>query len=123
MLIRQQLTTFVVFSLSLGLMVMTQPRDLRAFHAAGDPHAGETIFLESCQHCHGPKGKGDGQMAEYLDPPPKNLTSESTQSKTDDELRKVIIEGRPGTAMAGVEDSLEDTELIHLIAYIRTLKP
>ena len=89
-------------------------------HAGGNPKAGERIFLENCQHCHGPKGKGNGELAEYLDPPPGDLTSFPTQSRTDDELRAIILEGRPGTKMRGFE-IFEDHEIIDLLAFIRSL--
>lgn len=91
-------------------------------HAVGNPNAGRDIFLESCQHCHGPSGRGNGQMAEYLTPRPADLGSPATQAKTDEELRKVIIEGRKGTAMAGFEGAFEDAQLIDLVAFIRSLK-
>lgn len=87
-----------------------------------NPEAGKKIYLESCQNCHGPTGKGDSDMAAYLSPPPANLTAMATQSKTDAQLRKVILEGRPGTAMTGYEGAFEEAQLADLIAYIRSLK-
>lgn len=111
-------TCFLFF---LVLLIMSATSDLFAIHASGNPEAGKTIFMESCQHCHGPLGRGNGEMAEYLDPPPKDLTSESTRSMSDNEIRKVIIEGRKGTAMAGFEDAFEDIQLIDLVAFIRSL--
>ena len=91
--------------------------------ASGNPEAGEKIYSESCEHCHGYTGNGQGQMAEYLTPPPAKLTSPVTQSKTDAELTEIILKGRPGTAMAGFEGALEDTQLADLLAYILSLKP
>jgi mono/diheme cytochrome c family protein len=87
-----------------------------------NPEAGKKIYLESCQNCHGPTGKGDSDMAAYLTPPPANLTAKATQAKTDAQLRKIILEGRPGTAMTGYEGAFEDLQLSDLIAYIRSLK-
>lgn len=87
-----------------------------------NPEAGKKIYLESCQNCHGPTGKGDSDMAAYLSPPPANLTAKATQSKTDAQLRKVILEGRPGTAMTGYEAAFEEAQVADLIAYIRSLK-
>lgn len=91
--------------------------------ATGEPSAGRDIFLKSCQHCHGPAGRGDGELAQFLTPPPANLTSRVTQSRTDKELRKIILEGRQGTSMAGFEGAFGDRELIDIIAFIRSLKP
>lgn len=95
---------------------------VRAASPQGDSEAGKKIFLESCQSCHGPAGKGDSDLAAYLTPPPANLTAQSTQSKTDAELRKTILEGRPGTAMASFDGAFDDAQLIDLIAYIRSIK-
>lgn len=87
-----------------------------------NPEAGKKIYLESCQNCHGPTGKGDSDMAAYLTPPSANLTARATQEKTDVQLRKIILEGRPGTAMTGYEGAFEEPQLSDLIAYIRSLK-
>jgi mono/diheme cytochrome c family protein len=94
-----------------------------AASSKGNPEAGKKIYLESCQSCHGPTGKGDSDMAAYLTPPPANLAAKATQAKTEAQLRKVILEGRPGTAMASFEGAFEEAQLADLIAYIRSLKP
>lgn len=36
---------------------------------------GELEFRNSCAHCHGLSGKGDGPVAQYLTPPPADLTT------------------------------------------------
>lgn len=89
----------------------------------GNPEAGQKLYRESCQNCHGPAGKGDSDMAAYLAPPPANLTAKATQEKTDAQLRKVIEEGRPGTAMTGYAAAFNEEKLADVIAYIRSLKP
>lgn len=90
---------------------------------AGNQESGRKIYMESCQSCHGPTGKGDSEVAAYLKPPPANLTAPSTKTKTDAELRKIIREGRPGTTMASFEGAFEEAQIADLIAYIRSLKP
>jgi len=55
--------------------------------------------------------------------PPANLTAKATQEKTDAQLRKVIQEGRPGTAMTGYAVAFNEEKLADVIAYIRSLKP
>ena len=91
-------------------------------YAAGNSQAGQPMYVENCQHCHGPDGKGNGEIAEYLDPPPADLTSARTQSRTDSEFLKIIREGRPGTKMYGYSEVFEDDELRDLIAFIRFLR-
>ena len=66
---------------------------LAASGASGDLNAGKQIYEDSCEHCHGYKGDGQGQMAEYLTPPPTRLTSKITQSKPDAELQEIILKG------------------------------
>lgn len=102
----------------LGLVPATM-----AAPANSNAEAGKKIYLESCQSCHGPTGKGDSDMAAYLTPPPANLAAKATQSKTDAQLRKAILEGRPGTAMASFDGAFEEAQLADLLAYIRSLKP
>lgn len=89
----------------------------------GNSENGKKLYGESCQHCHGAKGDGQSDMAAYLTPPPSNLTAKATQSKTDEQLRKTILEGRPGTAMSGFDGAFEDSHVADVIAYIRSLKP
>lgn len=91
--------------------------------AAGDIEKGKAIYRESCRHCHGFAGKGDGEMAEYLNPRPANLAGQTTQSKTDYALREVILKGRTGTSMVGFEGTFDDAQLDDVLAFIRSLKP
>lgn len=94
-----------------------------ATQGKGSPESGKKIYLESCQSCHGPTGKGDSDMAAYLTPPPANLAAKATQTKADAQLRKIILEGRPGTAMSSYDGTFEEAQLADLLAYIRSLKP
>lgn len=104
------------------VLVGTIPMSLAA-SGKGNPATGQKLYLESCRNCHGPTGKGDSEMAAYLTPAPANLTSKATQEKTDAQLRKVIQEGRPGTAMTGYAAAFDEEKLNDMIAYIRSLKP
>jgi cytochrome c553 len=94
-----------------------------AIAESGASEAGQRIYEESCEHCDGFAGNGQGQMAEYLTPPPAKLTSETTQSKTDAQLQEIILKGQPGTAMVGFEDALNATQMAGLLAYLHSLKP
>ena len=115
---RAGVTLAVVVWVLLGAM----PMGLAA-SGKGNPSAGQKLYLESCQNCHGPSGKGDSEMAAYLTPAPANLTAKATQEKTDAQLRKVIQEGRPGTAMTGYAAAFDEEKLDDIMAYIRSLKP
>ncbi len=107
---------FVAFAI--GIM-MAGP----AVVEAADIEKGKALYRQSCGHCHGFDGKGDGEMGGYLNPPPANLASEKTQSQSDADLKAVIMNGRSGTAMVGFEGALEEAQFADLLAYLRSLKP
>ncbi len=107
---------------TVGVLLGSIPMSLAA-SGKGNPTTGQKLYLESCQNCHGPAGKGDSEMAAYLTPAPANLTLKATQEKTDAQLRKVIQEGRPGTAMIGYAAAFDEEKLNDVMAYIRSLKP
>jgi mono/diheme cytochrome c family protein len=109
--------SLVAIVVVLGLVPATM-----AAPAKGNAEAGKKIYLESCQSCHGPTGKGDSDMAAYLTPPPADLTSKKTQSKKDGQLRKIIVEGVEGTAMSAFGEAFDDQQMADLIAYIRSVK-
>lgn len=110
------------FSLVVILVVAAMSSFAIAASSQGDPESGRKIYLESCQSCHGPTGKGDSDMAAYLTPPPSDLSVKPTQAKTDVELRTIILQGRPGSAMVGFEGAFEEAQLNDLIAYIRSIQ-
>ncbi len=68
---------------------------------------GEALYMKKCQYCHGPKGKGDGPAAEFVDPRPRDLTKARYKIKstpggelpTNDDVRNVIANGIHGTSM------------------------
>ena len=80
---------------------------------------GQDLFEKKCVACHGISGRGDGEAAKVLNPKPKDLTSKEVQSKTDSELKKVLVEGKPGTAMQPL--GLSDPEIADVIKYLRSL--
>jgi cytochrome c553 len=61
----------------------------------GDPAAqARALFEGTCAMCHGMTGRGDGQMAQSLNPKPRNYTDPAWQSSvTDDDIKKTILEG------------------------------
>jgi hypothetical protein len=54
----------------------------------------KAFFDQVCAMCHGPDGTGNGPAAVALNPKPRNYTDPNWQlSVTDDEIRKIIVEG------------------------------
>ena len=84
--------------------------------------AAADLFHENCAPCHGEKGAGDGEMAQYI----KVKTSDFTDAKmmsemTDGELFWRMTEGRP--PMPPWKDQLTEIQRWQLVNYLRTLAP
>ena len=86
-----------------------------------DIEQGRAVYEQHCAVCHGPEGRGDGKLATSLSPRPGNLISAQTSAKSDQELLKIIANGRPRTAMIGFRDHLSEAEQRTVLAYIRSL--
>jgi mono/diheme cytochrome c family protein len=82
---------------------------------------GRAIYERHCADCHGPEGRGDGKQAISLSPRPGNLVSAQTSAKSDQDLLKIIANGRPRTAMTGWNERLSEDEQRAVLAYIRSL--
>jgi mono/diheme cytochrome c family protein len=58
-------------------------------------------FAALCARCHGEKGQGDGTIAAYIDPAPRDLTKTAfMRTKTHERLLASVRNGVPGTSMA-----------------------
>ncbi len=53
---------------------------------------GHRVFLQRCATCHGPQGRGDGQNAYNLQPPPPDF-QESLAKLSPADRRKVVEDG------------------------------
>jgi mono/diheme cytochrome c family protein len=89
----------------------------KAAPTAGNLKQGKALFSKHCAGCHGPQGKGDGYK--ILGADPANLTAPTTQSKSDADLLTTIHEGKPN--MPSWKGLLSESELRHVLAYVRTL--
>ena len=100
-------------------------------HAQNAPEAserGKEVYEESCAHCHGTEGRGDGSAAENLLPKPRDFTrglykirsTEAGELPTDQDLYDIITIGMPGSSMPGWETSLSANDRWELVAYIKT---
>lgn len=87
--------------------------------SSGDSARGKRVFGTYCVNCHGPSGKGDGPIGKALVPPAANLTV--LDKKSDKDILRSILKGRPGTAMPSWKHDLSSQEIQDVLAYIRTL--
>ena len=85
----------------------------------------KTFYAERCVTCHGKDGHGDGPAAAGMLPRPTNLSDRLWHAQvSDEELRKVILEGGPARGLAGTMPPSNDLEdepalLIALVHFVR----
>ena len=86
------------------------------------------LYREHCAHCHGITGDGQGPTAAFLNPYPRDyrpglfkFKSTPIGSKpTHDDLKRIVVEGIPGTAMPSFR-LLSNPELDALVHYVKYL--
>ncbi len=112
----------------------TSELDLELIKTAAGPvrstTPGETLGLyrQHCAHCHGITGDGLGPTAALLNPYPRDFREgkfkfKSTYLKyppTDNDLRRVLENGIPGTAMPSFK-LLGDEQIDALVEYVKYL--
>lgn len=60
------------------------------------------LFMTECAKCHGTEGLGNGPSSVALNPKPRNYTDPAWQaSVTDDEIKKIILEGGAAVGKSG----------------------
>jgi len=73
--------------------------------------AGMAIFQERCAACHGPTGRGDGEMAGRLNSPPPDLSEpESARRLSAQAAYEIITNGRLERGMPPWADALDENE-------------
>ena len=93
---------------------------------AQTPVDGETIYNERCAVCHGDHGDGNGPVARYLDPRPRDFTSNQFKFRTTasgelpvrDDVIKIVKQGVRGTAMPRWEEVLSQAEIEAVVDYV-----
>jgi mono/diheme cytochrome c family protein len=116
---------------SLALLVTGGPATARLEPTPEVIAAGQAVYGRRCVFCHGEQGAGDGPVADYLDPRPRDFTLgifkfRSTKTgglPTDDDLFRTLTQGVKGTAMPswGVGDgALSEDERWQVLHYIKT---
>ena len=90
--------------------------------------AGRAVYEERCWFCHGEDGDGDGPVAPYLWPRPRDFLMASFKLRTtasgelplDEDLYRTITRGIPGTSMPEWGSTLTEEERWQVIAYIKS---
>lgn len=84
---------------------------------------GKKIFDSKCALCHGNNGKGKAAMAKLfkVDASALDLASDGAANKNDEELLKIIADGK--NKMPAYSKQLKAEELKAVVQHIRTLAP
>ncbi len=82
--------------------------------------AGERIYRQQCDACHGVTGAGDGPAAAGLRPRPVDLRVHVAAGHSDGFFFYWISEGFKGTAMPAFKNRLSVEERWHVVNFIRT---
>ncbi len=86
------------------------------------------LYREHCAHCHGVSGDGAGPTAAFLNPYPRDYrmglfkfkSTRKGEKPTHDDLKLILINGIPGTAMPSFA-LLPEQEVETLIDYVKYL--
>lgn len=127
---RKEAGSLGVVTLALAVMVVMQGRFDPILAGSGvqsqvDPddllmvERGELVYTDYCLSCHGPELRGDGPLAESMDPPPADFAAPHTYVHPDQDMIYWIRNGKQGSAMPGFGDQLSDQEMIDVLAYIK----
>jgi mono/diheme cytochrome c family protein len=87
-----------------------------------DVRRGPLVYQAYCASCHGPEGHGDGVSATAQHPPPRDFALRPWHFEASAEsIRRVTLEGIPGTAMPSFRSALGGTDLDAVVAQIQLL--
>lgn len=114
-----------------GAEDLIEPRNLKlAAGPVGHDEQGNSqgLYRRHCAHCHGISGDGAGPTAAFLNPYPRDYRMGKFKFKstpigvrpTHDDLRRILINGIPGTAMPSFK-LLPDGQINALVDYVKYL--
>ena len=110
--------TLLFAGLGFGMFLLQEP----SISAAGDPAKGKAVYEKHCMACHGPQGKGDGPAGKLLKPPAADFTSAASKKKSEADLKGVVENGKPGTAMGPWKGQLSPDEMNDVMGYVMALR-
>jgi len=110
------------------LMDLTKVKQSSGKVSSDKTGKGRGLYREHCVHCHGITGDGLGPTAAFLNPYPRDYrmgifkfkSTPKGSKPTHDDIRRILWEGIPGTAMPSFK-VLDNDELESLVHYVRFL--
>ena len=82
--------------------------------------AGQRLYNTYCRMCHGESGLGDGAIASYYPPQPRNLTDEAARGLSDGDIFWAVTNGFG--RMPPFEKRLTVDERWQVVTYVRSLQ-
>jgi sulfur oxidation c-type cytochrome SoxX len=93
---------------------------LESLKTAPPAMSAEETYKTLCARCHGEKGDGNGKVAWYLDPYPRDFTKAGfMNSKPRDRFVTSIREGVAGTSMPPWSRVLKDEQVNGVLSYVQ----
>jgi mono/diheme cytochrome c family protein len=80
---------------------------------------GKAVYDKQCASCHGPDGKGNPSMAKVFGEKQLNIATKEVAEKKDDDLIKVVTEGKGKMPAAGKALSPADQKAV--VGYVKSL--
>lgn len=77
------------------------------------------LYRRHCSSCHGRRGRGNGPAAAYLAKAPRNFRTDTAAHRSDEQLFRVISQGRPERGMPAWKGVLSGAERRALVRYLR----
>jgi mono/diheme cytochrome c family protein len=85
---------------------------------AANATAGKAAYDKSCKSCHGADGTPNAAIAKMMKVAMRDLKSSDVQAASDDDLKKVITDGKGKMKPVGSASS----SAADIVAYMRTWK-
>ncbi len=94
-----------------GAVAPRQPASAPTPAAVPNATAGQVIYRQRCANCHGPLGRGRGELADRLPAAPRSFADPAyVRRLVPADAYLAVTEGRPEVAMPPFGDSLEDAQ-------------
>lgn len=84
----------------------------------GDAKAGKAVYDKHCATCHGTDGTAKEPIARMLKVEIRHLGSKEVQARSDEDIRKIIVEGN---GKMRPQQGLDEKSIGNVIAHVRTL--
>lgn len=86
---------------------------------------GAALYQKNCSFCHGAGAKGDGKLAPKGTLPADLTDATWDRGATEGEIHATILGGTmaAGGKMPGVKGRISDTDVWHIVNYVRSLGP